>query len=240
MDGDKGVEALRGGWICEMGELLALKRSKDVEAVKSYITRTADNYRTPYDKYPQQLPRQCIIIGTTNIEAFLTDKTGNRRYLPIDVKGAKDKLFSDTETVHYDFEQCWAEAVQLYKDGSPLISNPEMEQEISERQHASMEDDYRIGMIRKYLEETPGDKVCAKELWDYALGQKETRKELDKRTSMEIGLIMQSMEGWEKRKAVYRSKEYGTQRGWERTEPKDISKMDGVEEITDEQIELPY
>ena len=42
IDGQKGIEALEGAWICEMSELLALTKSKEVEAVKSFITRQND------------------------------------------------------------------------------------------------------------------------------------------------------------------------------------------------------
>ena len=85
IDGQKGIEAVEGAWICEMSELLALTKSKEVEAVKSYITRQNDTYRKPYERRITENPRKCIIIGSTNRSQFLTDKTGNRRFLPIQV-----------------------------------------------------------------------------------------------------------------------------------------------------------
>lgn len=42
IDGQRGVEAVEGGWICEVSELLALKRTKEVEAAKSYLSRQVD------------------------------------------------------------------------------------------------------------------------------------------------------------------------------------------------------
>ena len=54
-------------------------RTKDVEAMKSFITRSVDKYRQSYDRRASEYPRQCIFIGTTNDYEFLADKTGNRR-----------------------------------------------------------------------------------------------------------------------------------------------------------------
>ena len=83
IEGQRGIEAIEGAWICKMGELLALKRTKDVEMVKSHVSRQVDAYRRPFDKRVDEHPRQCIFIGTTNNIEFLTDKTGNRRYYPV-------------------------------------------------------------------------------------------------------------------------------------------------------------
>ena len=85
LEGNAAVEQLDGVWICEIAEILALTRAKDQEAVKSFISRQRDKVRRPYDRYPQEYPRRCIFIGTTNDEQFLRDKTGNRRFYPVKV-----------------------------------------------------------------------------------------------------------------------------------------------------------
>ena len=73
IDGKDGIECLEGGWICEFSELLAMTRQKDVQSMKAFVTRTADKYRKPYDKYVSTIPRSCIFIGTTNDSEFLTE-----------------------------------------------------------------------------------------------------------------------------------------------------------------------
>ena len=71
IESQKGIEQLSGVWIAEMGELLALIRARELEAIKAYITRLKDRYRAPYDKYLGERPRRCIFIGTTNNRQFL-------------------------------------------------------------------------------------------------------------------------------------------------------------------------
>lgn len=94
LEGQKGSEAVEGAWICEMAELLALRRAKDAEAVKGFISRQSDSYRRPYQRHTEDVPRSCIYIGTTNRAEFLTDVTGNRRFYPITCRGEGSDLFA--------------------------------------------------------------------------------------------------------------------------------------------------
>ncbi len=73
----------QGRTVVEVGELNALKRAKTAEAAKAFITATRDEYRGKYQREAVKHPRRFIVIGTTNEREFLTDTTGNRRYLPI-------------------------------------------------------------------------------------------------------------------------------------------------------------
>lgn len=44
-EGQRGIESLEGAWICEVSELLAMTKTKEQEAVKSFLTRLNDRYR---------------------------------------------------------------------------------------------------------------------------------------------------------------------------------------------------
>ena len=72
---DKEISGkLQGHWIVEFSEMLATSNTKTVEAIKSFLSRTIDTYRTPYDRYTQDIPRQCVFIGTTNNTDFFTKR----------------------------------------------------------------------------------------------------------------------------------------------------------------------
>lgn len=210
IEGQRGIEALEGAWICEMGELLALTRSKDVEAVKSYITRLCDTYRKPFDKRTSDHKRQCVFIGTTNKPEFLTDKTGNRRYYPVICNNSGYDLFNNQAEIKNDILQCWAEAKALYDEGQlHPYADEKLLDTIRAHQADAVEDDYRIGMIEDYLD--THDIVCVVELWQEALNEygKPGRKD-----SNEIATIMQSFRGWEKASKAIRINPYGVQKYW--------------------------
>lgn len=211
MEGQKGIEAIEGAWICEISELLALTKSKEVEAVKSYITKLVDRYRRPFDRRTTDHKRQCIFIGTTNKEQFLTDKTGNRRWYPLKVHSTGYDLFDHKDEIKAEIIQCWAEAKALYDKGELApYANRDVLETIRQKQSEAVEDDYRVGMIENYLKNR--EKVCILELWKHALDNqfsKPTRKE-----SNDIALILQSLGGWERAEKPERTTEYGIQKFW--------------------------
>ena len=86
--------------------------------------------------------------------------------------------------------------------------------EIQKEQAAAVEDDYRVGMIKGYLDTKRTDEICILDIWENALQQdysKPSRKE-----SNEIVLIMDSFTDWEKQDTVKRFDGYGVQRYWKR------------------------
>ena len=171
LDGDAAAEKLRGMWVIEMAELLATKRSKDVEGIKAFITSTVDTIRPKYARETEQRPRTCVFAGTTNNATFLSDATGNRRFLPV-ACGVYEPAMSlfDQDAPAY-FEQAWAEAYSRWKSGEwGLVLDAERQAEAMAMQSAFTEEDVRIGMIQEYLDTCePNARVCALELIENAL-----------------------------------------------------------------------
>ena len=223
IEGQKGIEAIEGAWICEIAELLAVTKTKEVEAVKSYITKLVDRYRRPFDRRTTDHKRQCVFIGTTNKEQFLTDKTGNRRWYPVKVNSSGYDLHDHKEEIQADILQAWAEAKHLYDEGKlHPYADRNLLDDIRAKQEQAVEDDYRVGMIETYIKEK--SKVCIMELWKYALDNefsKPTRRE-----SNEITLILQSIGGWERGK-IERHSAFGNQMFWYRKDPPKFTELDG-------------
>jgi predicted P-loop ATPase len=230
IEGQKGIEAIEGAWICEIAELLAVTKSKEVEAVKSYITKLVDRYRRPFDRRTTDHKRQCVFVGTTNKEQFLTDKTGNRRWYPVKANSSGYELFDHEKEIKEDIIQAWAEAKYLFDRGElKPHADRSLLKEIRQKQADAVEDDYRVGMIEEYCRRK--DKVCIIELWQKALGNehsKPTRKD-----SNEITLILQSLSGWSKGK-IERSQEYGNQQHWNKSAEKSFAeKTDNLPPVDD-------
>lgn len=190
VDGVAAAERLRGLWIAEMGELLALKKAREVEAVKAFITSTVDSYRPSYGRMVEQHPRACVFFGSTNKHEFLADRTGNRRFMPIDIFDRPHEptldLYDDDFCREY-FMQCWAEALNEWRigfidapgGGEPItvsLTIPDwMLGQVKEAQLQHTEEDTRVGMIGEWLEDrwnrNPTNcRVCAIQVAVEALG----------------------------------------------------------------------
>ena len=197
--GKEGIEAIRGVWIGEVAELMAMTRVKEAEAVKAYITSQEDSYRPPYGKHVQTIPRRCMFIGTTNNPQFLTDKTGNRRFYPVKCQSFAYKMYENEGIIKDYIRQCWAEAVQLYKEGKlQPYARKEVLEQIRAAQEAAMEDDWRQGAIMQWLDDnkkTGGSTTCVIELWHRALNEPEESKPTRK-DSIEISQIISGIPGW--------------------------------------------
>ena len=149
-DSKTGAELIQGKWIAEVGELAALKKH-EIEVVKQFITRTSDRYRAAYGRRAEDRKRRCVFFGTSNEDEFLSDITGNRRFLPIACGACKPKL-NVWEDMPGLVDQLWAEAVVMYTQGTPLHLSA-AEEKTAERvreQHAVKSP--LEGIIRNFVE----------------------------------------------------------------------------------------
>lgn len=223
INGKEGIESIEGSWIVEVSELLAVTSAKAQEAVKSYISRLSDKYRRAYGRRVETTPRTCIFIGTSNKEQFINDKTGGRRFYPVKCTGSGYDLFRREAECRAYIRQCWAEAKDAYFSDDPerrkfmdQVASEEIKKEIQEHQAEATEDDIREGLIRYYLDHTTEPRVCIGMLWTDALHI--DNKPPERIDQIQIGLIMQNMEGWEKAKSHFDfGAQYGKQRYWRRS-----------------------
>ena len=54
---------------------------KDINHLKSVMSKDEIKTRLPYDKRASVLKRRCSFVGSTNNEEFLSDETGNVRWI---------------------------------------------------------------------------------------------------------------------------------------------------------------
>jgi predicted P-loop ATPase len=220
LDGDRAFEKLQGMWIVELAELQATKRTKDVETIKAFITSRDDTYRAPYARRKEHHKRMCVLAGTSNPVDFLTDRTGNRRFLPITC-GVSEPTnpFTDLEQTHADFQQAWGEAMDIYMRSGGKVSlalNKKYEKQALEAQQQYTEDDPDIGIIQEWLNTTDYERVCVSMLWSEAL-QMDMTKPTPKEINHIHDIMKNSITGW---KYVGKQKiigSYGIQRAYSRT-----------------------
>ena len=239
-DGGASIEQLEGAWICEISEMLALKRASEQEAVKAYITRQVDKYRKPYAKNPTNLPRRCIFVGSTNVQNFLSDRTGNRRWYPVTVNMSGYDLYDMEQECRDYILLCWAEARDKFKAGKmPNFADKNLVEDYREAQANSMVEDWRDSAIIDYLSKMDvGDKVCVRQIAREALPMEgDTIRDPSRADAHVISLIMSKQANWQRsNKPIHISAEYGTQRGWVKIAPDEPVTDTGIEK----EVEIPF
>ena len=214
VEGTQAIERLRGKWILELAELLAVKKQKEVEGIKAFVTTQVDSYREPYARRTTDRPRACVFAATTNDYNFLTDRTGNRRFLPVAVhkeRATKDLFAPD---VREYFEQAWAEALYIYKTKHPaLILSNEIQEHALNIQKNFLEEDAWVGLIQEHLDHCFEKYVCAAYLWQSALDQPGLPKRYD--SSRILSIMRNEISGWEYA-GNQRCGNYGLQKAFKR------------------------
>lgn len=230
IDGDRALEKIRGCWFVELAELLATKKTREVEAIKAFTTSMVDYYRAPYARLSERHPRTCVFVGTTNAEAFLADRTGNRRFLVVEC--GKNAPTVDMWDYGFDryIEQVWAEIVAT-DDDAPLTLSDAAIATRDEINAGETEDDPRVGMVEAYLDHIDHDRVCIIELLEKALELPAATIE-QKRSLLiqDMSRIMATMPGWHKGTGRRPCGDYGRQRFYER----DAATTTTDDDLTDE------
>lgn len=156
---------LRGKIVAEWAELGGMSR-KEVEHVKSFITRKCEEWTPKFKEYQSKYARRCIFIGTTNNEKFLVSDTGNRRFLPLVITQCLD------EEIKAIRNQLWAEAAFVFNKQGVLWQDAHTLG--AEFQKAHMEEDAWEEIISDWLDQEANIDLGD----DFLEGQNGDRKEL--------------------------------------------------------------
>lgn len=223
-------EHLQSGWIFEIGELSAMKKS-EVEEVKAFLSKTEDRYRVAYDRQVTEFPRKCVFFGTTNTKDFLRDTTGNRRFWPVEVHPEKAIYNHWNHLTEYLVGQIWAEVLSWFKAGESLALDEDSRVEAGRQQAAHLEADPREGIIQEWLETPIKDewgeenevgmmrnRVCASQIWTECLNNK--KGAIRSWEAREICDIMRRVSGWRELKNRVQIPGYGKQTAFERADSK--------------------
>ena len=241
--GKDASELLQGVWIVELGELDSLfqDRLAGEGRVKQFLSLRIDKFRAAYGRTVQDYPRHCVFFGTTNRYDYLTDRTGGRRFWPVDV-GVLPHEKTVWEHLDAEVDQLWAEAVFRWQMWESIYLSGEMWDEAQKQQEAHREVNVREGMILDFLEKpvppdwknwdlhkrqlfwngdnpyngplVPRDRVCALEIWcELFNGFKKDMKQTDTR---EINAIIKASPDWKDIGVRAAGNPYGKQRCFKR------------------------
>lgn len=241
-EGKEASEMLQGIWINEIGELSGMNRA-ELNSVKQFLSKCEDIYREPFGRRTASFPRRCVFFGTTNDKEYLRDRTGNRRFWPIDcgVNTPKKSVFTELEQ---EVDQIWAEAFVYWQMGEKLYLECSIADYAVKEQQAHTEKDAKEGIIQEFaarkvppdwnrrslrqrraywadefgqLENAENlverDKICALEVWCEALNG--DPKMFKKSDAKEINDILANIKGFIRSDGTIRFiPDYGVQRGF--------------------------
>ena len=128
---------LPGNWLIEMGELSDYE-TKSSSMYKNFIAASIDKYRPSYGRETISVPRQCVLFGTTNEDAFLKGLTGNRRFWVMETGERSAERLNDIFSGKLDtmVPLIWAEAYHYYKEREQLTLPWTLELQMRELQDA--------------------------------------------------------------------------------------------------------
>lgn len=254
-------EKLQGHWIIEMSEMMAAINAKTNEAIKSFLSRQKETYRIRYDKLSEDRLRQCVFAGTTNKMFFLpNDRTGNRRFLPIDCHDgeAEVHILEDEKASRAYFDQMWAEVMEIWNQGNVRLKlPPELEAEIREHQQMFVAEDVDAGLILAFMQETKSDRICSKMLFKEALHNEFVQPQRWQTNEIceTVNQLIKNgkLKGWRyfSNPKRFPGTDYGSQRGWEKipvdSKPaankeavnKQLTLMEGFKDL-DSDVEVPF
>ena len=139
-------------FIWELSEINQTLDKTSREEIKGLITQQTFTFQMPYAKFPITRPVLCNLCATTNPgRGFLSDTSGNRRYLPIWIESI-DHNYKDI-----DINQLWAQLVSEYQDGAMLRLTPEEDKAITIERESFEVEDPTDDFILKHFEIDPNE-----------------------------------------------------------------------------------
>jgi len=107
------IQKMQGCWIIELPEGMPFKR-KEISELKNFITAKKNKERFAFERRIENYHRRSIFIMTINPTnlGYLSDPTGNRRFLPVRMNGD-----INIPAIAANRDQLFAEAKHLFQSG---------------------------------------------------------------------------------------------------------------------------
>jgi len=112
-------------FLINLDELETLNKH-ELGSLKSVLTYQTSRLRRPYDRFADQLVRRASFVGSINRDNFLTDETGTRRFLVVEIEAINAAHTIDMDQVH-------SQAYSLFKSGERYWFDMDETTKVNER-----------------------------------------------------------------------------------------------------------
>ena len=136
-------------------EEVGVSRERELSELKSLATSVKVKERKPYGRFPEVRHRLASFCATGNTEEFLTDETGNRRWLCFKVS-----RIDDPHGWQMNYDQLYAQLRDQHRDGFRYYFDLEEKERVEEQNRAfSVMSDEEQLILQRYrkpkLTDTP-------------------------------------------------------------------------------------
>lgn len=146
-----GLIALCQNIIINLDELATFSKA-DINKAKAFFTADKIKIRRPYESKPVTVRRCASFFASTNDDEFLTDSTGNVRWLVMKINGIKHENGGKDGYMSVDINSVWSQAYTLFKDGFKF----QLTREELEKSESNNRDFFKgtneIDLLQQYFE----------------------------------------------------------------------------------------
>jgi hypothetical protein len=157
LDKEKDDELLMCENLIIMDDELGGKSKQDAQKLKNITSKQYFSLRRPYGDHNEKILRLAVLCGTSNSNEIMSDPTGNRRIIPIEVKNIQKVLYNSI-----DKKELFLEAFRLYKEGFDWRVNSKdmsyLNKDVSKYEAVIKEKE----LIERYF--IPADEGCKNEI----------------------------------------------------------------------------
>lgn len=144
-DKDENLLMCSKGWI--MNDEMSNKSKRDIATLKKLTSTQWFNLRRPYGRMSEDVRRIAALCGTSNSPELISDPTGNRRLIPIEILAINHEAYNAI-----DKTALWCEAYHAYQSGEPYQLNQEDIKRLNDNTSQFEEPSLEAELIQKYLQ----------------------------------------------------------------------------------------
>lgn len=146
LDAGKDDEILMTQKLIILDDEMAGKNKKEADHIKGLTSKQTFSLREPYGRVNVDLNRLAVLCGTTNSKAILNDPTGNRRFIPIEIKSIDFAAYNKI-----DKDRLFIDAYNLFKSGFEWQLSAEDIERLNSRTDKFQDYSMEYELINKYF-----------------------------------------------------------------------------------------
>jgi len=162
LTGDKDENLMMCSKALMNNDEMSNKSKRDIAVMKKLCSTQWFNVRKPYGKLSEDFRRIAALCGTSNDLALLSDPTGNRRIIPIEVDGIDHSKYNAL-----DKKDAWCEAWNRYKAGEPFHLTNEDISLLNHNSNTFEESSLEAELVLKYFIPNGGVEFTNSEIKSY-------------------------------------------------------------------------